>query len=165
MSARGGGGGGGRRRQRKSPKPKKYKPEEAKRMKKRKNRHMKTPVWDRAPGRKLHPALDAQLAKPFLSTIFIDPDTASFCYPYADGEKTHVLGGLHARILSKFFHGRELPERFFKKGSMPLKLASSKREGSKADKILGDAIAAGRAPPERGEPKHSPYASAVWDYW
>ncbi len=146
-----------RKRPRKSPQPKKHGTVIKK--KKKVASAQQGPVWTRAEG-PIHPALEAQLAKPFLATIFIDKETSCFRFPVEGRDTPHTLGGLHVRMRQKFFKGKELPRRIMKKGKEARRLPSSKVDGSRADRALEKAIKTGVAPPAT-----SKYAAGVWKWW
>ena len=119
----------------------------------------KTPLWTRHPV-EMHPGLAVQLAKPFLSTIYIDKESGGFCFPLNNGDPPHRAGGLHARMKTRFFHKTDVPPREYKKGAMPRRKGSSKTDGSKADRDLEKAIRQGSS-----AGLTSPYAIAIWKYW
>lgn len=122
------------------------------------------PIFVRpADGISIHPALDLVLAKPFLSTIYIDPVTNSLRYPMPNG-KPAIMGGLHGKMLHRFFQGIELDNVYSKK-PWPKRLSSSKEEGSRADAALAEAIRTGQPPPPAHHAGASEYATAVWNYW
>jgi hypothetical protein len=125
---------------------------------------VKCPVWVASPvSVKRHPEMDAVLARPFISTVFFNPATKSFGYPVPNKDAPHVLGGLHARMKTKFFRGVELPKKTKIVGK-PRKMPSSKGDGSRADRELERAIASG-AFPLADEGIGGAYARAVWDHW
>lgn len=122
---------------------------------------VKCPVWVANGTGKSHPELERVIARPFISTVFFNPQTESFGFPVPDREdgEPHILGGLHARMKSKFFKKIELPK-VTKIVGKPRRLPSSKGEGSRADKSLERAIKEGAFPDNA-----SPYGRAVWDHW
>lgn len=156
-----------KKRQRKSPNPKKNGTVVQKKKPRSSLKKQIGPVWTtpdalvaEGRGKTGHPGLDAQIAKPFLASIFIDQQTGCFRFPVEGQEHPHTLGGLHVRMRQKFFKNKELPVRPPSKGKEPRRLASSKVEGSRADRALEKAIKTGKAPPAT-----SKYAAAVWKYW
>lgn len=124
------------------------------------------PIWARPqPKGPIHPELDAQLAKPFLSTVYVDKTLDAFRYPHADPTAEHAITrGLHRCMRFRFFGGTELPAFRVPKG-YPKRLASSKVDGSRADAALDECIRTGLPPPEAGKRGCSAYATAVWNYW
>lgn len=123
---------------------------------------IKCPVWVANGTGKTHPELERVLARPFVSTVFFNPGSKSFGFPVPDREHPHILGGLHARMKSKLFQKIELPK-VTKIVGKPRRLPSSKGDGSRADRELERAIAAGAFPPQGG--KEGAYARAVWNHW
>ncbi len=146
-----------KKRQRKSPNPKKR----GTVIQKKQKQKQKGPVWtapDATDGKTGHPGLDAQLSKPFVASVFIDAESGCFRFPVEGREHPHTLGGLHVRMRQKFFKNKELPVR--PPAKEPRRLASSKVDGTRADRALEKAIKTGQAPPAT-----SKYAAAVWKYW
>ena len=124
----------------------------------------KGPIFVRpADGTSIHPALDLVLAKPFIASIYIDPVTNSIRYPMPNG-KPAIMGGLHGKMLHRFFQGIELNNVYSGK-AWPKRLRSSTEEGKRADAALAEAIRTGQAPPPAHHAGASEYASAVWEYW
>ncbi len=123
------------------------------------------PVYVRpADGSPIHPALEAQLRKPFLASIYIDPGTRSLRYPLPNGQQSAILAGLHRRMLHRFFRNQPLDNDRGTK-PWPKRMRSSEQEGSRADRALEEAIRTGEAPPPARHTGASAYASAVWEYW
>lgn len=118
------------------------------------------PIWTRPPGNgPIHPELDKQLCKPFLSTIFIgrQGNSESYKYPLGNGEYSK-MGGLKERMRFRFFHGTKI------KGSSSSSKkyrGSTAEKGSTADKSIEIAIATGVEPPV----SFSSHSYAVWSYW
>lgn len=160
-----------KKRQRKSPTPKKHRQTTAATKKKKATTTKTMPpgpgvVWTRPPGKgPLHPEIDRVLAKPFLATVYIDPVTRCFRFP-VEGRDPHILGGLHVRMVQRYFRKKKMPLRQFSTGSLTMrKLPSTKQDGTRADRVLEKAIASGKPPTAEGIRGHSPYATAVWNYW
>jgi len=97
-------------------------------------------------GSPMHPALEVQLRKPFLSTIYVDPRTRSLRYPRPNGLAPAMMDGLHRRMLYRFFRGIELDNAYSNK-PWPKRLRSSMQEGSRADQALAESIRTGQPPP------------------
>jgi len=126
------------------------------------------PMWIRTPD-PLPEALQIQLDKPFLSTVYISKKTDSIRYPYNpdDPNAPHaMMWGLHRAMRYRFFHGQDPdPFRPPSKGVAPKRKASSKNCGDRADRALEASILSGQAPPDAGKKGASPYATAVWNWW
>jgi len=123
------------------------------------------PIFVRpADGQPIHPALEEQLRKPFLSSIYVDPQTQSLRYPRGPGQAPAIMGGLHKKMLHRFFRGIELNNARTTK-IWPKRLRSSMGEGSRADEALAEAIRTGKPPPPANHKGASEYATAVWNYW
>jgi hypothetical protein len=166
-----------RKRPRKSPAPKRVK-QEKKKAKPKKTKKGKRPastpidpgeatgpIFVRpADGSPIHPALEEQVRKPFLRSIYIDPQTRSIRYPLANGQRAALMDGLHKRMRYRFFRGIKLDNARPTK-AFPKRLRSSADEGSRADEALAEAIRTGQAPPAAHHKGASEYASAVWTYW
>lgn len=119
------------------------------------------PLWARPqPEGPVWPALDEQLAKPFLQQVRIDPSTGCIRCPASDTP----MGGLHRCMRQRFFRNQAPPEYAVRSGT-PLRKCSSKQEGSRADAALDAAIESGQAPPDAGRRGASIYASGVWQWW
>lgn len=119
------------------------------------------PIWTVAPTL-LPESLQAQLEKPFLSTIVVSG--RGFCFPLENGEGAmHHAGGLHARMKTKFFRGQETHlVKPYVLGTFPRRKGSSIVEGKRADRLLATAISTLTRPSEKDG---DGYATAVWDYW
>jgi hypothetical protein len=123
------------------------------------------PIFVRPAGNEpLHPALDEQLRKPFLSTIYVDRLTKSLRYPLGEGQAPAIMDGLHRRMLHRFFCGEPLNNAYNAK-SWPKHMRSSEVEGTRADRALANSIRTGEPPPPAHHKGTSPYAAAVWKYW
>lgn len=122
------------------------------------------PVWVRPAGNlPIHPEIDKQLAKPFLSSVYIDP-LHGFRFPCGEGVQDAIMEGLHKRMRNRYFRGHKLPAiRRVTEGM--LRLPSSKADGSRADDVLEECIRTGQAPPPPGKRGCSEYATAVWNWW
>ena len=123
------------------------------------------PIWTRPQGEgPIHPELDAQLAKPFLATIYIDT-AHGFRFPLGPGAGADaIMEGLHKRMLNRYFRGVRLPEMRMSDSSS-FRLPSSKLDGARADRVLEECIRTGKAPPGPGQRGCSDYATAVWQWW
>jgi hypothetical protein len=123
------------------------------------------PIFVRpADGKPIHPALEEQLKKPFLSSIYVDARTQSLRFPRPGGLPPAIMDGLHRRMLYRFFRGIELDNAYTKK-AWPKRLRSSQQEGTRADNALAECIRTGQPPPPANHKGASEYASAVWAYW
>jgi len=123
------------------------------------------PIFVRpADGSITHPALEEQLRKPFLSTIYVDAATQSLRYPRPNGQAPAIMGGLHKKMLHRFFRGIEMKNAYSQK-HWPKRLRSSQQEGSRADDVLAECIRTGQPPPPANHKGASEYATAVWNYW
>jgi hypothetical protein len=112
----------------------------------------------------LHPALDEQLRKPFLSTIYVDPVIQSLRFPRGEGQSDALMDGLHRRMLHRFFRGIPLNNKYTA-SAWPKRMRSSEEEGSRADRALAECIRTGLPPPPANHKGTSCYAAAVWKYW
>lgn len=126
---------------------------------------VKRRIWVRpdAPG-PIHPEIDRQLSKPFLSSIYIDEDRGCFRYP-VNGQPDAIVEGIHKRMLRRFFRNIPLPKMRITIAGKTKRLASSMEEGSRADTVLEECVRTQQPPPPPGHRGCSPYATAVWNYW